>query len=98
MAFHGVLGAVVDRHHALQLVVEHPLDDVRRANVVELLRRLQDRFAQVVVITHIDAVRDGLDRIIEVRYDETRGCSTVAGADGELLDAGDAPLPLAGGA
>jgi exonuclease SbcC len=74
------------------------LDDVRRANVVELLRRLQDRFAQVVVITHIDAVRDGLDRIIEVRYDETRGCSTVAGADGEPLDAGDAPLPLAAGA
>jgi exonuclease SbcC len=64
------------------------LDDARRANVVELLRRLQDRFAQVIVITHIDAVRDGLDRVIEVRYDEARGCSTVAGAAG-----GDAPLP-----
>ncbi|MCU0625692.1 MAG: SMC family ATPase [Gemmatimonadaceae bacterium] len=73
------------------------LDDTRRANVVELLRRLQDRFAQVIVITHIDAVRDGLDRVIEVRYDEARGCSTVVGGADDAV-AEDAPEPLAAGA
>jgi DNA repair protein SbcC/Rad50 len=53
------------------------LDDSRRHNVVELLRRLHDRFDQVIVITHIDSVRDGLDRVIPVRYDEARGTSVV---------------------
>ena len=53
------------------------LDDVRRQNVVELLRRLHDRFEQVIVITHVEAVRDGLDRVISVRYDEETGTSSV---------------------
>lgn len=57
------------------------LDESRRASVVELLRRLHDRFEQVIVITHIEQVREGLDRLIEVRYDEARGCSVVADAD-----------------
>ena len=35
------------------------LDDTRRQNVVALLRGLQDRFEQVILITHIDDVRDG---------------------------------------
>ena len=42
------------------------LDDDRRAAVVELLRGLADRFPQVILITHIDTVRDGFDRIIRV--------------------------------
>src|SRR5205085_529547 len=33
------------------------LDESRRHNVVELLRRLQDRFEQVILITHIESVR-----------------------------------------
>lgn len=53
------------------------LDEARRANVVELLRRLHDRFEQVIVITHIEQVREGLDRLLVVRYDESRGCSEV---------------------
>ena len=53
------------------------LDETRRANVVELLRHLHDRFEQVIVITHIEQVREGLDRVLLVRFDETRGCSTV---------------------
>ena len=40
------------------------LDEARRHNVVDLLRRLQDRFEQVILITHIDSVRDGLDRVV----------------------------------
>ncbi len=53
------------------------LDETRRANVVELLRHLHDRFEQVIVITHIEQVRDGLDRVLLVRFDESRGCSVV---------------------
>ena len=57
------------------------LDDVRRANVVELLRRLHDRFEQVIVITHVEGVRDGLDRVLQLHFDEARGCTTVRTAD-----------------
>jgi exonuclease SbcC len=46
------------------------LDESRRHNVVELLKRLHDRFEQVVVITHIESVREGLDRVLSVRYDD----------------------------
>lgn len=53
------------------------LDEIRRDNVVELLRRLQDRFEQVIVITHIEDVREGLDRVLVVRYDEETGAATV---------------------
>jgi exonuclease SbcC len=58
------------------------LDESRRHNVVELLRRLQDRFEQVILITHIESVREGLDRVILVRYDEESGSSVVEQSDG----------------
>jgi exonuclease SbcC len=71
------------------------LDEARRQNVVELLRGLQDRFEQVILITHIEQVREGLDRVISVRYDEESGTSLVTQldpgvVDGELLTAGAA--------
>lgn len=53
------------------------LDESRRHNVVELLRRLHDRFEQVVLITHIESVREGLDRVLTVRYDEEAAVSRV---------------------
>ena len=53
------------------------LDETRRQNVVALLRRLQDRFEQVILITHIEDVRDGLDQVMEVRQDEHSGASVV---------------------
>jgi exonuclease SbcC len=65
------------------------LDDTRRHNVVDLLRRLQDRFEQIILITHIDSVREGLDRVITVRYDEESGTSrleTEMPAGGGALD------------
>ncbi|HYW50494.1 MAG TPA: SbcC/MukB-like Walker B domain-containing protein, partial [Gemmatimonadaceae bacterium] len=61
------------------------LDEQRRANVVELLRRLQDRFEQVIVITHIEGVRDGLDRVLEVTVDEESGRANVVQRDGGRL-------------
>ena len=42
------------------------LDEERRAAVVDLLRSLADRFPQVILITHIDAVREGFDRVVRV--------------------------------
>ena len=53
------------------------LDDARRLHVVGLLRRLADRFPQVVLITHIEQVREGLDRVIRVDFDPARGTSVV---------------------
>ncbi|HEY5060685.1 MAG TPA: hypothetical protein VII52_04065, partial [Gemmatimonadaceae bacterium] len=51
--------------------------ETRRHNVVDLLRRLQDRFEQVILITHIESVREGVDRVVAVRYDEESGTSRV---------------------
>ncbi|HEY6829581.1 MAG TPA: SMC family ATPase [Gemmatimonadaceae bacterium] len=69
------------------------LDEARRHNVVDLLRRLQDRFEQVILITHIDSVRDGLDRVVSVRYDEEAGISRV-----EAESAGGVALDMHAGA
>ena len=79
--------------HAFSLLVLDEvfgsLDETRRQNVVSLLRGLQDRFEQVILITHVEDVRDGLDQVMEVRLDERSGASTVtrASAKGhELAD------------
>lgn len=57
------------------------LDASRRDSVLELLHRLEDRFEQVILITHIESVREGVDRVITVRYDEETGASLVEGGD-----------------
>jgi exonuclease SbcC len=54
--------------------------------VLDLLRRLQGRFEQVILITHIEQVREGVDRVISVRYDEETGCSVVEQQASELPD------------
>ncbi|MGH7515134.1 MAG: AAA family ATPase [Gemmatimonadales bacterium] len=53
------------------------LDEDRRAAVVDLLRSLADRFPQVILITHIDSVREGFDRVVRVGFDLARGVATV---------------------
>ena len=74
------------------------LDEARRQNVVELLRRLQDRFEQVVLITHIESVREGLDRVIVVRYDPATGCSVVEQENGLPEEVGGEELLSEAGA
>ena len=54
------------------------LDVERRDRVVQLLHRLEDRFDQVILITHIETVREGLDRVIRVGFDERSGASVVS--------------------
>jgi DNA repair protein SbcC/Rad50 len=53
------------------------LDVARRDNVVQLLHHLEDRFEQVILITHIDGIRESLDQVLRVEYDERAGCSLV---------------------
>jgi DNA repair protein SbcC/Rad50 len=65
------------------------LDDARRQHVLGLLRRLADRFPQVVLITHIEGVREGLDRVIKVEYDVGSGTSIVRDETATL--AGEVP-------
>src|SRR5881392_1519530 len=65
------------------------LDEARRLHVVGLLRRLADRFPQVILITHIEQVREGLDRVIRVDFEPARGTSVVRD-DTATLGAADA--------
>jgi exonuclease SbcC len=53
------------------------LDDERRQSVLDLLRALADRFPQVILITHIESVRDGFDRVLRVEFDRTAGIARV---------------------
>jgi exonuclease SbcC len=53
------------------------LDEERRQAVVDLLRAVADRFPQVIVISHIEGLRDAFDRVVRVSYDIERGVSTV---------------------
>ncbi|HEY7026845.1 MAG TPA: SMC family ATPase [Gemmatimonadales bacterium] len=63
------------------------LDEERRLAVIELLRSLADRFPQVILITHIEPMRDaGFDRIIRVEYDADRGVAQVHDEPEGVLD------------
>lgn len=62
------------------------LDEGRRENVVNLLRGLAARFPQIILISHIEGIRDGVDRVLRVVVDERQGSATVTDDD---------PLPMA---
>jgi exonuclease SbcC len=68
------------------------LDDNRRANVMALLRRLGDRFTQIIVITHIGHVRDALDHVVRLEYDALSGSSRVVGDASDMAPVEDLPL------
>jgi DNA repair protein SbcC/Rad50 len=53
------------------------LDDSRRNAVIDLLRGLADRFSQVILVTHIESVREGFDRVVRVGFDQASGVATV---------------------
>ncbi len=66
------------------------LDENRRANVVQLLRNLTDHFEQVILITHIDDIKDDIDNIINIEFDPERGSSKVS-MQGSGIDFDRAP-------
>jgi exonuclease SbcC len=65
---------------------------------VELLRRLLDRFEQIIVMTHIEGTRDDLDHKVRIDYDDRTGESKVWSVDAvpPSLDALGADLLAAG--
>ena len=46
------------------------LDDTRRDNVVALLQNLKNRFEQIIIITHVEAIHDAVDNCLWVAFDE----------------------------
>ncbi len=54
------------------------LDAQRRAGVLDLLQRLRSRFDQVLLITHVEDIREGVDHVLRVGYDERTGASVVS--------------------
>ena len=54
------------------------LDDTRRQGVIDLLRKLGDRFPQVLLVTHIESVKDGADRVLHVSVDQQTRTSVIA--------------------
>jgi exonuclease SbcC len=61
------------------------LDDARRQGAIALLRRLSDRFPQVVLITHIESVKEGADHVVRVAADSrTRSATVTEETGGEL--------------
>ncbi len=53
------------------------LDVERRDNVIQLLHGLTGRFEQVILITHIESIREGLDHVVRCSFDERTGASVV---------------------
>lgn len=62
------------------------LDEQRRSNVLHLLERLAGRFEQILVITHMDDIKDGVEHLLYVRFDESRGQAIV---EEQSLDSGE---------
>jgi exonuclease SbcC len=71
------------------------LDEQRREHVVALLRRLADRFPQVILITHIESVRDSVDRVLRVAVDPGTGAAMVRDEAADEPRAGAGALELA---
>jgi branched-chain amino acid transport system ATP-binding protein len=53
------------------------LDEGRRTNVLGLLEKLNQRFEQILVITHLDDIKDGVQSLIEIEYDDATGAVQV---------------------
>ncbi len=60
------------------------LDENRRANVIHLLRNLTDHFEQVILITHIDDIKDDIDNVINIEFDPESSSSKVSMQKAEL--------------
>jgi len=53
------------------------LDADRRENTLQLLRRLRDRFDQIIIISHIEEIQAGADRCLQVEYSPSQHRSAV---------------------
>jgi exonuclease SbcC len=57
------------------------LDEGRRGNVLALLEKLRRRFEQIIIITHLDDIKDGVQHLIQVEYNEGDGSAHISGAE-----------------
>jgi exonuclease SbcC len=57
------------------------LDQQRRANVLMLLEKLNNRFEQIILISHLDDVKEGVQHFINVEYDEGAGLVGIENED-----------------
>jgi exonuclease SbcC len=62
------------------------LDEGRRSNVLALLEKLRRRFEQIIIITHLDDIKDGVQHLIQVDYDEGEGSALVVDSPVEQFD------------
>jgi DNA repair protein SbcC/Rad50 len=53
------------------------LDEAHRSAVTDLLRSLADRFSQVILVTHIESLRESVDHVVRVGFDQSTGVATV---------------------
>jgi exonuclease SbcC len=60
------------------------LDEGRRGNVLSLLEKLRKRFEQILIITHLDDVKEGVQHLIEVSYDEATGTAGIVESGEEV--------------
>jgi exonuclease SbcC len=58
------------------------LDTQRRQNVLQLLEKLSERFEQIIIITHMDDIRDAVDAVLDVRFNPDTGTAEVT--EGEM--------------
>ncbi len=68
-------------HPLSLLVMDEPfgsLDYVRRGNVLDLFTRLRETFQQVLVVTHVDEVKDTVEYVIQIEFDESKGRCNVS--------------------
>ncbi len=65
------------------------LDEERRQAVIDLLRAVADRFPQVILISHVEGMRDAFDRVVRVSYDVEKGVTTLRDDVPELAGVAD---------
>ena len=53
------------------------LDEAHRSAVTDLLRSLADRFSQVILVTHIESLRESVDHVVRVGFDQATGVARV---------------------
>ena len=54
------------------------LDAQRRQNVLLLLEKLSQRFEQILIITHMDDIREGVDAVLQVTFDPDSGTADIS--------------------
>lgn len=45
------------------------MDNERQDNIVEMLRNLNEKFSQIIIVTHSESVKDSFDHLLEVSQD-----------------------------